>query len=252
MTSRTEPSRAARSAPYGTSKGTPALAERPLGADDALGDGRLRGQERAGDLLGGQAAEQPQGEGDPGLRRQHRVAGGEDQPQQVVVDVVGSAGSPVGGGTSSRVAPDLGQLAGVRLLAAYEVDRAVLGGGHEPGARLVRDARLRPLLQRGDQGVLRELLGDADVPHDAGDTGDDPRGLDPEYRFDRFGRACCRHGHPSEQPRSRQARASGRPGRIRLSPRRSRGPRQVTVQCPRGSPGTAWSTPGPRPCPCTG
>ena len=33
-------------------------------------------------------------------------------------------------------------------VAAHEVDRAVLGGGHEPGARVVRDARLGPLLQR--------------------------------------------------------------------------------------------------------
>ena len=63
--------------------------QRLLGADDALGDGRLRHQVGAGDLGRGQAAEQAQRQRDPGLHGQHRVAGREDQPQQVVVDVIG-------------------------------------------------------------------------------------------------------------------------------------------------------------------
>ena len=39
--------------------------ERPLRADDPLRDGGLRYEERAGDLVGGQPAEEAQREGDP-------------------------------------------------------------------------------------------------------------------------------------------------------------------------------------------
>jgi hypothetical protein len=42
----------------------------------------------------------------------------------------------------------------------------MLGRGHQPGARVVRDARLRPLLQRRDERLLREVLGEGDVTHD--------------------------------------------------------------------------------------
>ena len=66
--------------------GTCASRQRALGAHDALRDGRLGDEERARDLGGGQAAEQAQRQRDLRLRRQHRVAGDEDQPQQVVGD----------------------------------------------------------------------------------------------------------------------------------------------------------------------
>ena len=46
------------------------LGERALGAHDALRDGRLRHQEGAGDLVGGEPAEQPQRQRDARLRRQ--------------------------------------------------------------------------------------------------------------------------------------------------------------------------------------
>ncbi|OKK17389.1 hypothetical protein AMK16_21330 [Streptomyces sp. CB00455] len=180
-------------------EGHPGRGQRPLGPHDALRDRGLGREEGAGDLGGGQPAHQAQGEGDPGLGGEDGVAGGEDQAQQVVVDVLGVRRF----GGRRRVleaAADLREFARVGLPAAHEVDGAVSGGGHEPGARPVGDAGSRPLLQRGDQGVLGEFLGDADVPHDAGDTGDDPRGLDPEHRFDRLGRTHCRHGHSSEQP----------------------------------------------------
>ena len=35
-----------------------------------------------------------------------------------------------------------------------------------------------PLLERGDEGVLGQLLGEADVAHDAGEAGDERGGLD--------------------------------------------------------------------------
>ncbi|GAA3115681.1 hypothetical protein GCM10020254_72950 [Streptomyces goshikiensis] len=180
-------------------EGHPGLGQGPLRPDDALGDGGLGDEERAGDLLGGEPAHQAQRQCDPGVGGQDGMAGGEDQPEQVVVDVL-RPGRLRGRGDVLQGAADLGELAGVGLLAANEVDGAVFGRGHEPGARFLRDARLWPLFEGGDQGVLRDLLGDSDVPHDAGDTGDDARGLDPEHRLDRLGRRHCRHGHPSEQP----------------------------------------------------
>ena len=88
MTSSTDDSRAASSAPRGTSNGTLLFGQRPLGADDALGDGRLGDEERARNLVGRQAAEQAQRERDARLGREHRMAGREHQAQQVVADVV--------------------------------------------------------------------------------------------------------------------------------------------------------------------
>ena len=69
-------------------EGDALLGEGPLGPDDALGDGRLRDEERARDLLGRQAAEQAERERDARLGREHRMAGREHEAQEVVADVV--------------------------------------------------------------------------------------------------------------------------------------------------------------------
>ena len=57
-----------------------------LGPGDPLSHARLRRQERPGDLVGAQAGDGPQGQGHLRFRRVHRVAGGEQQAQQVVGD----------------------------------------------------------------------------------------------------------------------------------------------------------------------
>ena len=49
------------------------------------------------------------------------------------------------------------------LAAAEVVDRPPLGGRHQPGARPVRRAFLRPALQRRDQRVLRQFFCETDV-----------------------------------------------------------------------------------------
>ena len=71
------------------------VGERPLRAHDALRDGRLGHEERARDLVGREPAEQAQRERDARLGRQHGVARGEDEPQQVVADVVVDRGLEV-------------------------------------------------------------------------------------------------------------------------------------------------------------
>ena len=79
-------------------EGDARLGQGALGADDALGDGRVRDQEGPRDLLGGEAAEEAQGEGHPRLHREDRMAGREHEAQEVVADVVVDGRLEIGGG----------------------------------------------------------------------------------------------------------------------------------------------------------
>src|SRR5712691_13570530 len=85
------------------------------------------------------------------------MTGREHEAQEVVADVVLRRGLEV---CQRRLPPGL-QLATQLLVLALEplapaqpVDGAMLRGGHEPGARVVRDPRLRPPLERDDESVL--------------------------------------------------------------------------------------------------
>ena len=64
-------------------------------------------------------------------------------------------------------------------VAAEVIDGTMFGGGHQPCARIVGDARLRPLFECGDESVLCQVLGYADVAHDSRQPGDEPGRLDP-------------------------------------------------------------------------
>jgi len=50
------------------------------------------------------------------------------------------------------------------------------------------------LLKRGNEGILGELLGQADVAHHAGEAGDEPRRLDPPDGLDLAIRIGSRQG----------------------------------------------------------
>ena len=159
-----------------------------LGPHDALRDGGLGDQEGPGDLGGGQPAEQPQGEGGARLGRQHRMAGDKDQPQQVIADVIihrVHVRLPGILRPQRRVAADFLQFPLVAGPPADQVDRPVLGRGHQPRARPVGHALDRPLLERDHQGVLRQFLGRADVPGDPGQARDQAGRFDPPHRLDR-------------------------------------------------------------------
>ena len=56
--------------------------------------------------------------------------------------------------------------------APQEVDCAVFRRAHQPGARILRNPRFRPLLKGGYQCVLSQFLGDTNVVHNAGQRGD--------------------------------------------------------------------------------
>ena len=72
------------------------LGQRPLGAHDPLRDRRLGDEEGARDLVGREAAEQPQRQRHARLGREHGMTGDEHEPQQIVADVVVERGLDVG------------------------------------------------------------------------------------------------------------------------------------------------------------
>src|ERR1700682_2369293 len=78
------------------------------------------------------------------------------------------------------------------------IDRAMLRGCHEPGGGIIRNTRLRPLLEGRDERVLREILGEPDIAHYPGDPRDEPGGFDSPDCVDRFVCIGSRHGYQSD------------------------------------------------------
>ena len=150
----------------------PSCAERFLRAHDALLNGRRGHEECLRDLFGGETTDDSQRQSDLSLPRQHRVGGDEDQSQHVVVDVVGVP-TEVGIRPGVQVAGHLHILRVETFLPTPAIDCPSLGHGGEPGARISRDTRLRPLRQRLDQRLLRQVLGDTDITHHPCQGGDD-------------------------------------------------------------------------------
>ena len=118
------------------------LGEGPPGPDDALGDRRLRDEERTRDLPGRQASEQAERERDTRLGREDRMAGDEDEAQEIIADVLVDGGLEVRRGQlpGLELVTELLVLALEPLVPAQEIDGPVLRGGHEPGARVLRDS----------------------------------------------------------------------------------------------------------------
>ena len=183
------------------------LRERALRAHDALRDRRLGHEKRARDLIGGEAAEQAQCQRDLRVGGQHGMARGEDEPQQIVADVVIDARRrdrerPTPAASSSSW-PSCSCLRSSSFWRRSEIDRAMLRGGHEPCAGIIGNARLGPLLERDHERILREVLGQADVAHDAREPGDHLRRLDSPDGIDRAVRIRKRHGLQSDEANTR-------------------------------------------------
>jgi hypothetical protein len=114
------------------------------------------------------------------------MTGRENQAQKVVADVIVDRAIKIGHLLLGlKLVRELLVLALEPFIPAQEIDRTMLRGGHEPGARVVRHARLRPLLERGDESILCEFFGNADIADDPRETGDEPGRLDPPDRVDR-------------------------------------------------------------------
>ena len=87
--------------------------------------------------------------------------------------------------SASRSRPSSSCLRSTSLCRRSRSIARCLAVGHQPRAGIVGHARLRPLLERGDQRVLRQLLGEADVAHHAREPGDQLGRLDAPDRVDR-------------------------------------------------------------------
>ena len=106
-----------------------------------MGHGGLRHEECPRDLAGGQASEQAERERDAGLLRQNGMTGREHEAQQVVAYVVLDRGVEVDHGLLAlELAAHLFVLALGDRRVSEMIDRPALPDGHEPGARVVRDA----------------------------------------------------------------------------------------------------------------
>ncbi len=184
------------------------IADLRLGSHDALGDGAGRRQKGPGDLLGGQIADLTQGQRHATIGRQGRMAAGEDQPQTVVFHLV-----------HLRRLGCVFQLLGQQPQRGIEarppaqgIDGLEATGGHQPGARVVRNAIAWPLLQRGGEGVLQCFLGTIEITQQA-----DQRGQDPT-RFAAVDRLDLRRRNGSSE-RHAQRCGSWRKGRTSTQPR---------------------------------
>src|SRR5580704_7574766 len=110
------------------------------------------------------------------------MTGDEYQPQKVVADIVVARGFEIRHGhflLGLKLTAELRVLALEKLVSAILIDGTMLGGGHEPGTGVVRNARLRPPLEGGDESVLRELFGQTDIADDSSEAGDEPGRVDP-------------------------------------------------------------------------
>ena len=130
---------------------------------EPLGHRRLGDQERARDLLGRQPAERPQRQRDLRVERERRMAAREQQLEPLVRERRRRPSCPPpASGTLEQPG-----LRGERAIAPDPVDRAVAGGGHEPGARVLRRAVARPALGRDRERLLRGFLGEVEVAEEA-------------------------------------------------------------------------------------
>ncbi len=134
------------------------------------------------------------------------MTGDEDEAQEVVSEVVVVVGGLVDDGLRAGrrgqgLAAQLLVLALEDRSAAQEVDGAALADGHEPGPRVVGDAGPGPLLERGGEGVVRQVFPDADIADVPGQPGDEAGRLDPPHGVDGAARppvVMARHrNHPS-------------------------------------------------------
>src|SRR5262249_5427826 len=184
--------------------------ERPLGPDDSLGDGRFRDEEGPCDLVGRQTSEQAQRERHSRFGGKDGMTGGEDETQQIVAEVVVDLRLELPCRAflfGLLVAAELFMFARRHLSSAKLVDGAMLGGRHEPGSRLVRNARLRPFLERHDERILGEILRKTDVTDNASKRRNQPGRFYPPDGVDGLMGVGSLHGYRSHHRRSGGASA---------------------------------------------
>ena len=129
----------------------------------------------------------------------------EHQAEKVIADVIVDRGVEIGNGQfllRLELVAELRVLSLEQRVATQEVDGAVPGGRHEPRSWIVGDAGVGPLFERRQQCVLRQIFGDTDVTHDARESGDELRRLDPPDGVD--GAMCVGGWHGDQLERGRR------------------------------------------------
>jgi hypothetical protein len=108
------------------------------------------------------------------------MAGREDEAQQIVTYGIVQRSFEIRHGhlLGFELVAELLMFALQALVAAQMIDGAMLGGRHQPGAGITRYSSFRPLFERGNQRILRQLLGRADIANDPRQTGNQPGRLD--------------------------------------------------------------------------
>ncbi len=152
--------------------GNARVANLALGTHQALRHGGRWHQKRARNLVGVEAAQSTEGQGDLRIQGKRRMTASEDEAKAIVGDFVGV------------VVRLMGRLAqtgkGVRLKfflearsTADNVDSLMAGGLDDPGAGEFRNAGGAPLIHSGRKCLLRGLFGHFEVAHQANEGGDD-------------------------------------------------------------------------------
>jgi hypothetical protein len=151
------------------------LSDLPLRAYKPLSHGRLGDEERPGDLVGCEATQGSERQGNLRVRCERRVAAGEDEAQSLVWDHV----------RLLRLARRFQRREQLGLplegaVAADPVDRPVARRRQQPGTGPFGSAVDRPALERDGDGVLEGVLGEVEVAEDADQAREDPPPLGAE------------------------------------------------------------------------
>ncbi|ESZ21577.1 hypothetical protein X737_05400 [Mesorhizobium sp. L48C026A00] len=132
-----------------------------------------------------------------------------DEPKQFIAYVVVQGRVEVGHGLLLllHIPGDNVVLALEHPAAAQMIQGPALGGRHQPGAGFFRNACGGPPLKGGQQGFLRQILGQRHIAQHPRQTGDQPGLLDPPHGEDRAMGVGDRHGR---RPRLQERRLKGR------------------------------------------
>ncbi len=114
------------------------------------------------------------------------MARGEDEPKQLIADVVIQCGIQIGHGLllDFHVERDQRVVAREHPAAAQMIERPPLGGRHQPRARLFRNAGRGPPLEGDQQCFLRQILSQRHIAQQPRQAGDQSRVLDAPDRED--------------------------------------------------------------------
>src|SRR6185437_11132456 len=144
----------------------------------------------------------------------------EDEPKQIVAHIVVDRCIEIDSVRITQrfeLSPNVVLLALDNVAMTHRIDRSAFCGRHEPCASIVRNSRSRPLLQRGYERVLREILGEPHVAYDAHEAGYELCGFDSPDCLDRTMRSRLRHTYKSAHARQvvQVVTRHSRPPRVR-------------------------------------